>query len=483
MLDRRDAWHTSPVSPDRLLEVNRQALQFYRAQYTPQCWSRAYLTERLGVDLADDPRFQPGHAPNRWTALTHHLRQLGVTHEEMELAGLVSRTRGGRIIDRFRNRLILPIVHNTEILGFVARRHPDHGDDHPYAGPKYLNTPDTLLYSKGAQLYGPAGNAAPQAVPVLVEGPLDAIAITLASSGRHLGYAPLGTSLTSEQAAQLANMGHSAPIVATDHDIPGQMAAERAYWQLTLHGLDPRHATWSPGSDPADTLHTEGAAAIQTALHNAQPLADTLIDDRLCNLPTEQAGPAAIDILAARPGPTWTNPLATIAARTGTDPERLRGQLRNRIRDWINDPRHTAEHRLAQLQLTKARLTSAANADPVIRWQDLANRTDPRLTRQSDWPALANMMQAAHRQGLDLDATVADLTKNQPLNHRPAQDLRYRMASIIDLRALDNPATQASVTGHAPTQRRSPHDEARSRRPRNSELVSRSQAAARGPSR
>ena len=77
--------------------------------------------------------------------------------------------------------------------------------------------------------------------------------------------------------------------MATDHDIPGQIAAERAYWQLTLHGLDPRHATWAPGSDPADTLHTGGAAAIQTALHNAQPLADTLIDERLRNLPTEQA--------------------------------------------------------------------------------------------------------------------------------------------------------------------------------------------------
>ena len=70
MLDRRDAWHTSPVTRDRLLEVNRQALEFYRAQYTPQCWSRAYLTERLGVDIADDPRFQPGHAPDSWTALT-----------------------------------------------------------------------------------------------------------------------------------------------------------------------------------------------------------------------------------------------------------------------------------------------------------------------------------------------------------------------------------------------------------------------------
>ena len=72
----------------------------------------------------------------------------------------------------------------------------------------------------------------------------------------------------------------------------------------------------------------------------------------------------------------------------------------------------------------------------------------------------------------DLDATVADLTRNQPLNHRPAQDLRYRIASLIDLRALDNPAAPPPVTRHPPTKRQSPHDEPRSRRPKNSEPVS-----------
>ena len=69
-------------------------------------------------------------------------------------------------------------------------------------------------------------------VPVIVEGPMDAIAVTLASGGRYIGVAPLGTSLTDEQASQLAAIGRD-PIVATDADIAGRVAAERDFWMLT----------------------------------------------------------------------------------------------------------------------------------------------------------------------------------------------------------------------------------------------------------
>jgi DNA primase len=384
----------------------------------------------------------------------------------MELAGAISRTQDGRTVDRFRTRLILPIVHNTDILGFVARRHPRLSD--PYAGPKYLNTPDTLLYSKGAQLYGPVTDAAPGAVPVLVEGPLDAIAITLAGTDRYLGYAALGTSLTSEHASQILRLGHTQPIVATDHDIPGHVAAERAYWMLTLHGLDPRHATWQPGFDPAQTLHSHGAVGVTAALHPAQPLAATLIDERLRNLPADQAATAAIDVLAARPGRTWTDSVTSIARRTGVDQQRLRAQLLSQARAWLDSPPRAANRHLADLQHTKARLT-AAHADPATRWCDLANRTDPRLTRQSDWPALAAMMQAAHSQGLDVPTTVANLTRDEPLNQRPAQDLRYRLASLIDPGALETTANPGVANRDGPTERPSSSHQARTRRFRDAE--------------
>ena len=109
-----------------------------------------------------------------------HLRGRGVTDDELLETGLATRARTGNLIDRFRDRAVLPITHEDQILGFVARRHPDLTDD-DHAGPKYLNTADTVLFHKGAQLYGaiPALLEA-GAVPVLVEGPIDALAVTLA---------------------------------------------------------------------------------------------------------------------------------------------------------------------------------------------------------------------------------------------------------------------------------------------------------------
>ena len=107
------------------------------------------------------------------------------------------------------------------------------------------------------------------------------------ATGSYVGMAPLGTSLTEEQAAQLAHHAHhqnATPIVATDADLAGQLAAHRDYWLLTQHGLNPRTAALRPGSDPADVLALHGPHALRQVLDNATPLADTLIDERLTNL-------------------------------------------------------------------------------------------------------------------------------------------------------------------------------------------------------
>ncbi|MFK5165206.1 hypothetical protein ACI3QP_12115, partial [Propionibacterium freudenreichii] len=92
--------------------------------------------ERLGVDLAGHPTIQPGHAPAGWTNLANRLRRHGVTDLEMLTAGLVKPASTGRLIDRFRDRLTLPITdQDGHILGFVARANPTIPADQ--AGPKY----------------------------------------------------------------------------------------------------------------------------------------------------------------------------------------------------------------------------------------------------------------------------------------------------------------------------------------------------------
>ena len=313
MFTRAMAWQECPISRDRMIEINQMALSYFRSQF-PSSWGQNYLADRFGQDLTDDLRFRPGQAPAGWTGLVSHLRSRGVTGVEMTAAGVATVASTGRLIDRFRGRVMFPIIHNGEILGFVGRRHPDLADT-DWVGPKYLNTADTPLFHKGAQLFGANGvDVAAGGVPVIVEGPMDAIAVTLASGGRYTGVAPLGTSLTDEQASQLALIGKN-PIVATDADIAGRVAAERDFWILTAHRLDPRYALLPEGSDPADLLALNGPEALTTVLDQARPLGERLVDERLTSLPTDQARHEAARVVAARPPECWDQGSSTISSR------------------------------------------------------------------------------------------------------------------------------------------------------------------------
>lgn len=350
----------------------------------------------------------------------------------MTAAGVAAAARTGRLIDRFRDRVVIPIVHEGEALGFVARRNPALGDDDK-AGPKYLNTADTTLFHKGAQVFGlvPELDSA-AATLVLVEGPLDAWAVTLATGGRHIGLAPLGTSLTDEQAAQMAALGRPL-VVATDADLAGRVAAERDYWLLTQHGLDPGAATFPAGLDPAGILARDGAAALERALVTAKPLGDLLLEERLTHLAGEVALRDAAHVLAARPEQHWIPGIDDVASRLTLSPAAARSRLAASVLAWNRDPRASARARLDETGRVKDRLTAALQEAPTQRWAALAAEVDPRLISQTDWPALAAMMQLAHNDGHDVPATVRRLVEDEPLADLPAQDLRYRLVATLPI--------------------------------------------------
>lgn len=456
MYERADEWLSSPVTRERMVEINELTQAFFESRFT-ESWGRDYLTGRFGVDLAGDERFRPGYAPAGWTNLVDHLRRRGVSDAEMLATGVAAEASTGRLIDRFHDRVMFPVIHQGEVLGFVGRRRPDLTDDK--AGPKYLNTANTPLFHKGAQLFGVVDELlAEGAVPVIVEGPMDAVAVTIASAGLYLGVAPLGTSLTDEQAAQLADVGRD-PIVATDADLAGQVAAERDFWMLTPHDLDPGYARFPDGLDPADLLAQRGPAALTAAVASGQPafrsLGDQLLTERLDNLGAEQARLAAMQVISARPSRAWEPGVNHVRARLKLSHLQARRDLRDAVKTWDADPRKAALAELHKSSEVRARLAAAADKTPAERWAPLARDLDPRLLDQGDWPATAAMLQQAHEHGHDVGASTRALVAETPLGDSPARDLRYRIVSRLGMpidatSPLDIPAIRQSQRAHHP---------------------------------
>ncbi|WP_085894280.1 MobF family relaxase [Nocardioides sp. PD653] len=284
------------VPAARIHELNQQALDYYETCY-PKSWGPAYLRERLHTDLVDHPTFTAGYAPGGGRSLLRHLTSQGATLDELEQAGLISRRErpdgSTYYTDFFKDRLIMPILDphdptGATILGFQGRRNPTKSDD-DYAGPKYLNTRTTPVFTKGEALFGYAETRdllAAGAVPVIVEGPMDALAITLASGGTAAGIAPMGTALTVEQIKLLRKHidlveGRDQVVVATDSDKAGWASAQKDFWLLTAADLDPTHLELPEGLDPAKLYETEGADAIAAALANRTPLGEAMIEHLL----------------------------------------------------------------------------------------------------------------------------------------------------------------------------------------------------------
>ncbi len=455
----------SIVSQERLIQLNEQALAFFVDQYTDS-WGAAHLRERLGSDLAQDPRFQPGQAPASWTALTDQLRELGATDDELLAAGMASTARTGRLIDRFRDRLMLPI-HSAdgEVVGFIGRRNPDTPD----AGPKYLNTGETDVFSKGAQLYGLHANAAALnagARPALVEGPVDAIAVTLAGDGQVVGVATLGTAFTDRQADQLLPyLGDRRPeiIVATDNDQAGRKAATRAYWQLTARGANPAHLTLPDGQDPAQLLQEGGPDALRNALASPPTLARTLIDaavERYADQLHHVQGPllaarAAADVIGALPPQHWLEHISYLDSLVDLTPGTTHMAVLDAGQAWTEDPEAFTRRQLGEAPRPPrpaAAVTPAPAGRPAGRnttgadrpsrsdpeeitqqwagdvWFEVGRNVDPRLVEGSDWRLLAAALDRASRAGYDVQQHLPRLAGREPLpEHQPARALHYRL--------------------------------------------------------
>jgi DNA primase len=291
---------------------------------------------------------------------------------------------------------------------------------------------------------------------------MDAYAVTLAGEGRYVGVAPLGTSLTEQQAAQLAQINRD-PIVATDPDIAGQVAAERDYWLLTPHGLDPTYARFPIGLDPADVLTQRGPDALLAALDSATPLVQMLLDERVSNINPAAALLDAVQVLAARRPEAWEDGVQQLGQRLYVGDEVAARFLRDAVATWDVDPRRVAGDKGANTGVVRSRLEATAELPPAQRWATLANELDARLVHEPDWPATATMLQQAHEAGHDIPVATRAMVNEAPLGGSPTRDLRYRIVAGLDLPAgVDEslPLVPLSVTpgsNNARADQRYPH--------------------------
>ncbi|MQY04051.1 toprim domain-containing protein [Actinomadura macrotermitis] len=291
------------------------AHRFFRARLRDD-WVPGYLAER-GFGRSVQRLWQIGYAPPGPRALLDHLRGLGHTDAAVIEAGL-ARPSG---LDTFRDRAMFALrAPDGMIAGFIGRRR----DDGP--GPKYLNGPNTSLFRKGELLYG-LPEAAPRlaqgARPVLVEGPLDAIAINLAAARDHAAVATCGVSLTPAQLAALAraaDLPRTGLLVALDGDTAGRSGAVRA-WRTLAAVPGPVDAVVFPGGhDPADVLHAGGRPAVRRALRAPSRLLDLVVDDTAGdpgpgNEQRLAALRAAAAVLATAPPAEVPRQIARLAAR------------------------------------------------------------------------------------------------------------------------------------------------------------------------
>ena len=217
-----------PRQRKRMLELNREAARwFYSCLNGPGGEKAAAYLEKRGISRKTANRFGLGAAPEGWDNLLKAMREKGFTQDELLAAGLVTagqrqKQNGTRsVYDKFRDRLIFPVIDiRGEVLGFSGRALNDDQE------PKYLNSPETLVFSKRRTLFGMnlAKNTKRGSI-LLVEGNIDVV--TLHQAGFDNAVASMGTALTTEQTRLISRYAKEI-IICYDNDPAGKKATERA---------------------------------------------------------------------------------------------------------------------------------------------------------------------------------------------------------------------------------------------------------------
>lgn len=409
-----------------LHDVLSLAMNFYRGELKKSQMAKDYLIGR-GLTGVVAARFGLGYAPDQWTALAQVFPDYH-SHLLVE-AGLVIQGEEGKRYDRFRGRVMFPILDSRgQVIGFGGRVIGE-------GEPKYLNSPETALFQKGQELYGlsQARRAIRQLSQVLVvEGYMDVVA--LSQAGIEQVVATLGTATSATHVQKLLRMANQV-IFAFDGDNAGRKAALRAMEVALPHLVDGKQIGFlffPEGEDPDSFVRAQGAEAFMEHLKTATPLSEYLVESLVqgVNLQDaegraqllERARSALSQIKAPAISLLLRNRLAKLSQVDRVDLDGLLGKAptaapqRKPVRAAGNRqaPRPMAERLLACV-LLQPQLVNQLGQPPDGEWatQDehaLLAVTDF-IRHAADVPSLGLISE--HFRGSEIDAMIQNATRGE----------------------------------------------------------------------
>ncbi len=416
---------------DRLLALSKDAARWFHKQLkNPACKDIvAYINSRA-ISPAMVTRFGLGAAPDSWDGLISAMTALGYQKSELLDAGLAVKNKTGGIYDRFRGRLIFPIIDiRGNVIGFGGRVLDG-------STPKYLNSPETLIFNKSRNLF--ALNLAKKSkmdMIIMTEGYMDTLA--LHQAGIDCAVASLGTALTAEHGNLLARYTKKV-VLAYDSDEAGMKAAQRAIQILSKCAIEVKLLRMNGAKDPDEYIKKFGRDAFINLLEKSENHVDYRLlslrgkfdlaadDQRIAYLKE------AVKLLATLPGAVERDVYARrVAEETKVSPEAVLSEVNRELRRRIaaekkrqsRDALHPAQNfQPAARELRYENLRSAAAEEGVIRLL-LANPdtvkcldslrqeefTSPFLGRA--YSALLRRIEAGH--GLSLAALASEFSPEE----------------------------------------------------------------------
>ncbi|WP_295149826.1 DNA primase [uncultured Peptoniphilus sp.] len=246
---------------NRLYEINREAGLHFLKNYQASQKSQLYLKNRMLSDKTIRS-YGIGYSKDSWTDLYDHLTKMGYKEEELLELNLISKSKKGNYVDRFRDRVMFPIINrNNRIIGFGARAFGD-------AKPKYLNSRETPIFHKGSNVFNIniISRESTRERIILVEGYMDVI--SLYNSGINYSVASLGTSLTIDQANIIKRMAKDI-YICYDSDNAGINATSRAIDIFLQASVKPKIIELEGGLDPDDFIKKYGLEAFENKIKSA----------------------------------------------------------------------------------------------------------------------------------------------------------------------------------------------------------------------